>query len=213
MGVDSMKDIAKILGIISIPLLLISCFPPAPKPETERNICDIFKQYPAWYWEAKATEQKWGIPVAVQMAIMYEESGFQATAEPFARVRGKTGQRWVRESSALGYCQALNDTWACYEKNTGQDQSRDEFADASDFIGWYSQQVQQQLKISPNDAYDLYLAYHEGTGGYRSHSYWRKPWLIHIAHEVQARAQTYAEQLKECEDMIPRPTVVSQHSR
>lgn len=206
-GLD-MKHIVNILGISIISALLFSCVPPNP-PQQEQNICDIFQQYPGWYWEAKATEQKWGIPVAVQMAIMYEESGFKATAEPWTRVREHKVERWVRESSALGYCQALNDTWACYEKNTGEDQSREEFSAASNFIGWYANQIQQQLKISPTDAYNLYLAYHEGTGGYRAHSYWRKPWLIHIAHEVQARALTYQAQLDECADMIPKPTVFS----
>lgn len=187
--------------------ILTSCYPPAPK-ETQ-NICDIFQQYPDWYWDAKKTQDKWGVPIPVQMAIMYAESGFQATAEPIVR-RPRSVIPWHRESSALGYCQALTGTWSCYEKTTGKQLSRDDFADASDFIGWYASQAKQYANIQPTDAYDLYLAYHEGLGGYHSKSYWHKPWLMRYANQVRSHALTYADQLQECEGNIPKPSIVGQ---
>lgn len=183
--------------------MMTACFKPQPK--NVDNICDIFSQDPSWYWEAKATQDKWGVTVPVQMAIMYEESGFQAAAEPPPVKRHGVSIPWHRQSTALGYCQALNDTWACYEQSTGKKLSRDEFSAASDFIGWYSKQVQTTLHINPSDAYNLYLAYHEGTGGYQHKTYWHKPWLINIAHTVQARALRYAQQLNGCVGSIPKP--------
>lgn len=202
-------SIRKVGLLLALAISLSACYP--PQPHQTQNICEIFAQYPSWYWDAKQTQDKWGVPVAVQMAIMYQESGFQATAEPMIKVKNRFQKitSWKRESTALGYCQALVHTWQCYEKSTGRDVSRDEFAAASDFIGWYANTAKQIAKIQPTDAYDLYLAYHEGLGGYHSHSFWRKPWLIVIAHKVEAHALTYAQQLSTCESSIPKPPEVN----
>lgn len=184
---------------------LAGCF--APQPQDTQDICNIFKQYPSWYWDAKKTEQKWGVPVPIQMAIMYQESTFQATAESPPAKRLYHFIPWHRQSTSLGYCQAVIHTWECYEKAVGQQKSRDEFADASDFIGWYAKMAQEQAGIPPTDAYHLYLAYNQGIGAYRSHSFWRHPWAIHLARKVQAHALVYTEQLKQCEADIPKPLI------
>lgn len=191
-----------ILSFLIISIILIGCFP--PQPHNTQNICEIFQQYPAWYWDAKKTEAKYGVPVPVQMAIMYQESSFRATAEPPA-TREEPSKPIT---SALGYCQALHGTWQCYKKASDTKVgSRDQFAAASDFIGWYAQMAERIAKINPTDAYNLYLAYHEGLGGYREHSYLKKPWLIQVAHRVEAYALTYAQQLKACEADIPEPSL------
>ena len=58
--------------------------------------------------------------------------------------RGRPGRsaaflaRQVPRSSAYGYAQALEGTWDDYRKDTGRrGADRDDFADSSDFIGWY----------------------------------------------------------------------------
>jgi hypothetical protein len=198
-----MQKLVKLI-IFSLFTLFIATACVQPTPKSLDNICNIFSQYPEWYWEAKATQDKWGVTVPVQMAIMYEESGFQAAAEPPPVKRHGISIPWHRQSTALGYCQALNGTWACYEKSTGKKLSRDEFSAASDFIGWYSKQVQDAIHIPPSDAYNLYLAYHEGTGGYEQKSYLHKAWLVAIAHNVEARALTYTRQLSQCVSDIPK---------
>ena len=38
--------------------------------------------------------------------------------------------------------------------------------DALDFIGWYNHTSNKRLGISKSDAYNLYLAYYSGHGGY-----------------------------------------------
>jgi hypothetical protein len=58
--------------------------------------------------------------------------------------------------------------------------------------------------IRKNDAYDLYLAYHEGSGGYLHHSYVNKPWLIRAARDVAAVANNYNAQLARCECNLPK---------
>ena len=86
------------------------------------------------------------------------------------------------------------------EASTGRwGADRDDFGDSIDFIGWYNQQSQLRNGIAPADTYGLYLAYHEGHGGYSRASYRSKPWLTDVAHKVQGRAATYQVQLQVCE--------------
>ena len=47
--------------------------------------------------------------------------------------------------------------------------------DALDFIGWYNHRTRRQLGIPLTDAQRLYLAYHEGQGGYRRGTWRDKP--------------------------------------
>ncbi len=191
-----------LLTIAALALLLTSCY--LPKPHHTNDACDIFMQYPQWYADALRTQQKWGVPISVQMAIMYQESSFKAVAEPPPCHHFLKDIPGRRPTSALGYCQAVNSTWVDYEKSIGRAADRDKFADASDFIGWYANQLKKDAGIQPTDAYHLYLAYHEGLGGYRVHSFWHKPWLVHLAHRLQERAQMYDRQLQACVNQIPK---------
>ncbi|HCD56882.1 MAG TPA: hypothetical protein DEQ90_15770, partial [Halieaceae bacterium] len=58
--------------------------------------------------------------------------------------------------------------------------------------------------IAKNDAYRLYLAYHEGHGGYNRGSYRDKAWLLRVATKVRDRAAQYTVQLNGCADSLPR---------
>lgn len=184
-------------------LLLTACSPPPP-PQQPENICAIFKERPSWYGDAKATKDKWGIPISVQMAIMYQESSYRGDARP---PRGKLlfFIPWKRPTSALGYSQAINNTWALYEQDTHQpNANRSSFKDASDFIGWYADRAHRRAGISYYNAEQLYLAYHEGIGNYQHKTYLSKPWLVNVAHQVQARANRYQTQLASCEGSIKK---------
>lgn len=70
-----------------------------------------------------------------------------------------------RASSAYGYAQVKDETWADYQRETGNGWSdRDDFADAIDFMGWYTHKAQRLNGTSKWDAYGQYLNYHEGWG-------------------------------------------------
>ena len=102
-------------------------------------------------------------------------------------------------SSAYGYPQAKDETWSDYQSKSGNYfASRDNIADACDFIGWYSQSSFQKLGIQKNDARNLYLAYHEGHGGFKRQTYNQKPWLLTISSKVAQRAQQFQQQLRAC---------------
>ena len=182
-------------------VLLISGCVTSP-PRNLNNVCHIFSQYPHWYHESKDVERRWRVPVAVQMAIMHQESKFEARAQP-PRTKLLWVIPWSRPSTAYGYAQALNGTWALYKNSSGSPfASRESFSDGVDFMGWYANQAHRTAGIRQSDAYSLYLAYHEGVGGYMRKTYLRKPWLIQVAHKVHARAQVYQAQLNSCQKRL-----------
>lgn len=186
-------------GIFSllVVLLLAGCMS-TPRPKNVENICSIFKEYPSWYTDTQKVARKWGIPAAVQMSILYQESSFDAEARP-PRTKLLWIIPWKHITTAYGYSQALDATWEEYKKSThSYFVKRNSFADATDFVGWYSEQAHRYAGISKYNAYALYLAYHEGWTGYKRQTYRSKPWLMTVARKVQNRAITYQRQLNGC---------------
>lgn len=133
------------------------------------------------------------------MAIVYQESKFESKAKP-PRRKCLFIFPGPRPSSAYGYSQAVEGTWEKYKRYTGNSGAdRDDFDDAIDFVGWYVTMLKRKCGIAKNDAYHLYLAYHEGPGGYLRKSYQKKAWLKQVARSVESRAIRYASQLALCE--------------
>jgi len=169
-------------------------------PKNVDNACAIFKEKDDWYEYANDSFEKWGVPVHVQMAIMWQESRFRAEA--------KTPRDWIlgfipygRVSTAYGYAQVKDGTWDWYIERTGNwGADRDDFEDATDFIGWYGTYSHKTLGISKWDAYNQYLAYHEGHGGWKRKTYNKKPWLIKVSKKVKRKAAIYDAQLRRCRD-------------
>ena len=167
------------------------------QPARTDDVCTIFRGDPDWYEAARDANERWGTPIWVMMAIIDQESRFVSDAQP--------GRKWFlfiplpRHSSAYGYAQAQDQTWETYMKETGNDgHDRDDFADAIDFVGWYTNTTQRTLGISKWDAYNQYLVYHEGYDGYRSGSWKSQGWLKQVASKVRHKAATYNAQLKKC---------------
>jgi len=87
-----------------------------------------------------------------------------------------------------------------YKKDTGRRfADRDDFADAIDFVGWYTHTTSRSVGISKWDPYNQYLAYHEGATGWKRGTYKRKGWLKDTARRVDYRAREWGAQLKRCE--------------
>ena len=169
------------------------------RPDNVTNICSIFDNRYSWYKAAKASEQRWGTPKHVQMAIIRAESSFIFNARP-PRTRLMGVIPWKRPSNAYGFAQALDDTWLWYLKDTGRDYaSRDEFEDAIDFVGWYTNKSNKIAGISKWDPYNQYLAYHEGQTGWRKKTFEKKPWLKQKAQQVDRHAQEWWGQLQQCQ--------------
>ena len=180
-------------------LLLASCG--GGRYSAPRNLddaCAILRERPKYHRAMKATERKWGVPVAVQMAVIHQESKFIGNA--------KTPHRFAlgiipmgRQSSAYGYSQALDGTWEEYQREEGgRGSRRDRIDDATDFMGWYMDESEEKLGISKWDARAQYLAYHAGRSGYANQSYEQKSWLMDVANRVGDRAAVYHAQLQAC---------------
>ena len=172
----------------------------APPSEPE-DLCEVFEQYPDWYDYARDSADKWGTPIHVQMAFVRHESSYRAKAKP--------PFRWFlfiplgRASSAKGYAQAQDPVWGEYQAERGRlFRSRSDMEDALDFIGWYNYKTWREVGIPRTDAYRLYLAYHEGRGGYRRGSWKNKPEVRQYAKRVSRTAGAYKSQLARCESSL-----------
>jgi hypothetical protein len=181
-------------------LLLAGCATTPPRDLD--NLCEIFRDKGGWYDDARDASRRWDSPVPVMMAIMHQESRFVAKAKPprkkiFGFIPGP------RPSDSYGYSQALKSTWRSYERSAGNyGADRDDFGDAIDFIGWYNHQSNRRNGIRPDDAYRLYLAYHEGHGGFARGSFRNKDWLLSVARKVERRSSLYTGQLAACQEEL-----------
>ena len=191
----------KMILLMVTPFILSGCsiFNFESKTTSNHNdACKMMKENPDWFESVSDSYKKWGTPMSVQLAFVRQESSFRHDAKP---IRKNKWYEWGENyhSSAVGYSQALDGTWRDYEKRTGQsNMDRNSFRDSTDFIGWYNQQSRKQLRLSRTDAYSLYIAYHEGWGGYRRGSYKNKEFLKSAGWKVNKWSHTYSKQLNNC---------------
>ncbi len=186
--------------IIALLLFMTGCV--TSPPRQQNDICAIFTEKDDWYDDAKSAEKEWGSPVYITMAFVRQESGFRAKAKP---PRGTLLWifPWFRPSSAYGYPQAKDETWDWYQDKSGNSWAdRDDFEDSVEFVAWYNHITTKRNKVKATDAYNLYLAYHEGHQGFTKQTYKGKPWLIQLAKKVASQAHSYQQQLMGCEQRL-----------
>ncbi|SMN16839.1 FIG01199254: hypothetical protein [uncultured Candidatus Thioglobus sp.] len=198
----------KKLVLLLLSVFLTGCFFSSPAVKVD-NICTLMDEKVRWYQAVKASEKKYNAPMHVQLAIIYQESHFASDAKP-PRSTLFGVIPWTRASNAYGFAQAKTETWGWYQKKTGNHGAqRDKFEDAADFVGWYMNQSQRRSGISKTDAYNQYLAYHEGHGGFNRKNYNKKPWLKKVAKKVANNAKRYQQQLKQCVSQLNQNNVWS----
>jgi len=167
-------------------------------PSAPDQICRVFEENDDWLDDAQEAEERWGIEVPILMAFMRHESSFRDDAKP-PRTKLLWFIPWKRPSSAYGYAQATDEAWDEYRRSTGNRWAdRDDFDDAADFIGWFSDASHRELDIPKDDPYRLYLAYHAGRGGYRRGTYSGNARLLETAKRVREKAERYARDLQRC---------------
>ena len=178
-------------------LFLSSC---SSIPKNTSDGCSIFSERYLWYKHAKKTEQKWGTPIYLQLAIIKMESDFDWLAKPKRHKIFKVIP-YRRASSSLGYSQAIKGTWKQYKNETGNKlATRTRFKDSVDFIGWYTNKSEKVLKISKKDSFRQYIAYHEGWGNYKNYKNNQK--VILLAKKVQKQSNKYKTQLNNCKNSL-----------
>jgi hypothetical protein len=185
---------------LTLLILFISACSSVPKNTS--NSCSIFNERYLWYKHVKKTEEKWGTPIYVQLAIIKMESDFDWLAKPQRQKLFKVIP-FKRPSSSFGYSQAVNGTWEQYKNETGNKlATRARFKDSVDFIGWYTDKTESILKISKKDAFRQYIAYHEGWGAYKNYKNNQK--VIGLAKKVKNQSDEYKSQLKKCQKRLNR---------
>lgn len=193
----------RLICILLLSIIWVSACAIQP-PKRFDSACGILEPRRKWYRAMRKAEKRWGLPIPIQLAIMRQESGFDARAK-----QPRTRILWIlpgpRRSSAYGYAQALKSTWKWYKKSSGNHGAdRNDFADAADFISWYGRQSHTKSGVRLGDAYHQYLAYHEGQGGFNRGTYKKKKWLQNTAVQVARNARVYDAQLKSCEKQLKR---------
>ncbi|MDA9105368.1 lytic transglycosylase [Candidatus Pelagibacter sp.] len=183
--------------LILLIILIAGC---SSIPQNTSNSCSIFNERYLWYKHTKKTEQKWGTPIYIQLAIIKMESDFDWLAKPPRQKLFKIIP-FKRPSSSFGYSQAVKGTWEQYKNETGNKlATRTRFKDSVDFIGWYTDKTESLLKISKKDAFRQYLAYHEGWGGYKNYKNNQK--VIVLAKKVEKQSNKYKAQLQDCQKRL-----------
>jgi hypothetical protein len=192
-------DRGRQLAALAICAILSACAGHDKPPTTVADACRMQSERPQWFAAMRKTEDKWGVPVSVQLATIGRESSFRHVARPTRRIGSGLCSREVPRSSAYGYAQALDGTWDDYRRATGRHRAdRDDFSDASDFIGWYMNGANRVNGVALHDTYNQYLAYHEGKAGFARGTYRSKSWLPPVARDVEAWAALYDKQLQSC---------------
>ena len=178
-------------------LFLASC---SSIPNNTVNSCEIFNEKYFWYKYANQVEQNWGTPIYIQLAIIKAESDFDWLAKPPRQKLFKIIP-FKRPSSSFGYSQAVKGTWEQYKNETGNKLAiRARFKDSVDFIGWYTNKTKSILKISLNDPFKQYIAYHEGWGNYKNYKNNKK--VIDLANKVKKQSNIYKKQLSNCRSSL-----------
>lgn len=189
----------KKIKIILIILALSSC---SSIPKNTQNSCAIFEERYLWYKHAKASYEKWGVPIHIQLAFIKKESDFNWLAKP-PRIKLFKVIPFKRPSSSFGYSQAIEGTWQQYKAETqNKFATRARFKDSVDFIGWYVNKTSKLLKISKRDAYRQYLAYYKGWGDYKNYAKDKK--AIIYAKSVKETSRKYRKQLKKCKKNLDK---------
>ena len=189
--------ILKINFLLIFVFLISAC---SSIPSNTSDSCSIFNERYLWYKHAKKSEQKWGTPIYLQLAIIKMESGFDWLAKPPRQKLFKIVP-YKRPSSSFGYSQAVKGTWRQYKTETGNKiATRTRFKDSVDFIGWYTSKTEKILKVSKQDAFKQYIAYHEGWGNYKNYKNNKK--VINLAKRVEKQASIYKKQLTDCKNTL-----------
>lgn len=163
--------------------ILLYCTAGFTKPQ--KGVCTKLQSHPEWMNALKKTEQKWGVPIPVQLSIIRHESNFKAMAKN-------------PHSTAFGYPQALNKTWRYYQSAGNKGAKRTDFSAATDFIGWYADQMHESLGIPKDDAFKLYVAYHDGSGAYKKTIKRKHSATKRLARKVNSTASRYEKELLRC---------------
>ena len=123
----SLDNFLKLISILFI--FVVACT--SNQQINTADSCIIFEQKKNWYKATKQSYDKWNTPIALQLAIINQESSFNQFAKP-ERKKILGFIPGSRPSTAFGYAQVTNPTWDWYKTKTGnKNASRANFNDTA----------------------------------------------------------------------------------
>ena len=154
---------------------------------------------------SRESAARWGVPEAVQIAIIHQESRFVAGARP-PRKRFLWIFPGARPSSAYGYGQipGWNLGRLPAERGPARGPLGTILATWSTSSAGTATAPTGARAIAKDDAGSLYLAYHEGIGGFTRGTHTGKAWLLAVARKVSRRSALYQKQYDACRESLSR---------
>jgi hypothetical protein len=177
-------------------------------PKYPQNACKIFGEKYFYLKYSRAASKKWGVPISSILAVINQESGFRRFAKP-KRTKLFKIIPYRRQSSSLGFSQAVVKTFSLYKKENNKPLAlRISFRNSSDFIGWYFWKTNKINKVSLNDTRNMYLNYYLGWTAYKNKAYQKNKKAIIFAKSVEKQAKIYKSQLRECKSILNKSYII-----
>jgi hypothetical protein len=174
---------------MKLPCLLLALMMPTLASAQTADMCALLVRNPSWADSLKASQAKWQVTPGTILAIIDQESRFNATA----RGLGANGANPVRN---FGYAQANLGTWNWFLRDSGKtSESRSDFEVSADFVGWHFATMERRIGAPRSNVSAHYLAYKMGEGGYKRGA---PASARALASRIAARARSIDSQLSGC---------------
>ncbi|MFC6200014.1 transglycosylase SLT domain-containing protein [Ponticaulis profundi] len=158
--------------------------------------CQIFRDRSDWYEAAKETEIRWGLTPEHQLALFAEEWALDGERLPPKWRPTFTLPAKGTPGLPAGFFEA---TWQNYKAETGQaGASPNEFADLSDFMGWYFARTSNRTQLSPFDSLGVYYVWKLGPRGYATGAWQSNMWIAQRANRYAERVRLFRRDLEDC---------------
>ena len=170
------------VGVLVVSLMgLTGCFggfgKSAVKEQPQQNICEVLQREKAWIQPALTTEQRYGTPLSLTLALL---------ETPLTEL----DKKHVKPRAA---------DWDEYRiRSERWDASPNNVDDATDFIGWFTQESVKRNNIPLNDVSAHYIALRVGHGSYHRLQPDKYPSLLQQAEQIELKAEQWQSELALC---------------
>ena len=171
------------------PLILVLWVLPATVAAQTQDVCGLLGRHAGWSEDLKAAQEKWRVSPGNILAVIDQESRFNAAA------RG-AGAGGGNPSRNFGFAQANLTTWNWFLRDTGKPSGdRTDFALSADFVGWHFATMERRIGASRDNTTAQYLAYKMGEGGYKRGA---SAGARALASRIAARGRAFDGRLAGC---------------
>lgn len=168
----------------------------ADPDETKPFACELQDKRPDWVRAMTHTENRWGLTTDAQLALISYEWSLEDQQLPSSWRPSWSLPGRAQPGMTPGYFDA---TWERYKYETGaKNASVRDFADFSDFMGWYLTSTASLTNVLPGDAAGLYILWRRGPRYYTSGEWRRDTGMISQSEKFAYRAQQISDDLASC---------------